>query len=657
MTRRLAVTSLLLAALVGCGQSRSYTFVTDPADAEVRLNGEVVARRDRPRTVTFASPQQTYSLVASRFGYEDASRALTQNDPSGEVRLALVPRNKSITLMVEPVAAEVLLDGKPISSGPVESMTFDLPFTLGPDGESQPRRIRAIRKGFTPVDGQINFTDPTGKYVLRLEPLKKPLRITTTPAGATIAIDGVAVGTSPLELPATTFEYDVAKEQFVAKKLTATRAGYAPTDATLSWDDGKQAYDVPLDPLKKQITIITDPPEAVVKLDGVELKPNAAGDRVVNRTFVPLDDAGTLPTIKVDATLSRPGEIWKPLTATIAWDEGKPSYHYKLEEILTRVVPTKFAAMSLDAQNVWKFTAQSRETAGVKDTADGDLGTAKRITDLPAGSNIDSYAISPDGRFIVCALLIDTPEGKTPRAKLMLQRTDGTGGVTQLTDGRSLDVTPSFSPAGDRVLFSSDRGGARMHLWSVAVDGQGGAQRLTAGDSDHLWPTLDSAPKPTVYYEARIAGQPEPRLFATPIGTVSETDLVKINAHEPRLSPRNDAIVFTSRNSSTGKGEIYRVSEKGQGLVALTNTPDVDERDPAWSADGSRIAFTTEVPAADGKPAQTEIMSISSAGNDPKPVTKNDSLDDQPVFDPTGDAVYFRSNRGGKWDVWRIDVK
>lgn len=38
-------------------------------------------------------------------------------------------------------------------------------------------------------------------------------------------------------------------------------------------------------------------------------------------------------------------------------------------------------------------------------------------------------------------------------------------------------------------------------------------------------------------------------------------------------------------------------------------------------------------------------------------LTLNGSVDDNPVWDRNGNAIYFRSNRGGKWNVWRLDVR
>ena len=41
----------------------------------------------------------------------------------------------------------------------------------------------------------------------------------------------------------------------------------------------------------------------------------------------------------------------------------------------------------------------------------------------------------------------------------------------------------------------------------------------------------------------------------------------------------------------------------------------------------------------------------------PIQVTTNGSWDDHPAWDPNGSAIYFRSNRGGEWNIWRITTR
>jgi len=52
---------------------------------------------------------------------------------------------------------------------------------------------------------------------------------------------------------------------------------------------------------------------------------------------------------------------------------------------------------------------------------------------------------------------------------------------------------------------------------------------------------------------------------------------------------------------------------------------------------------------------------MNADGSAPTQLTTNGSRDDSPCFDREGKKIYFRSNRGGNWNVWSfepaIDIK
>jgi len=154
-----------------------------------------------------------------------------------------------------------------------------------------------------------------------------------------------------------------------------------------------------------------------------------------------------------------------------------------------------------------------------------------------------------------------------------------------------------------------------------------------------------------------VDGRADPRIYMTQLGTVFQTDITQLSGMQPRISPKNDTIVFVSTNEKSGKRDLYRMSDRGGASENLTNTPDTDERDPAWSKDGARVAFAADS-AVDGEGRkQYDIWVLDPAApQSPVQVTTNASQDDGPVWDPTGEAIYFRSNRGGEWGIWKIAV-
>ena len=648
---------LLLAAMAttlatGCAEQRQFTIVPNPRDALIKINGDERPKNEKSVSLGFSNPQQTINITASRAGFDDATVPVSLATPQGLVRIELRPKLKPITINVEPTEATITIDGAPVIDGRVSAVRYDLPYKIDDKGAPATRTLRAERPGFASVETRLKWTDTQSQYVLKLGALKKDLVITTTPSGARLTLDRADIGESPATLKNQSFAYDPKTETFIARTLFATKPGYPPAKLDIAWDDGKSDYAMPMPIFQKKVQIITDPAETAIKLDGKPLPRDPDGNRTIPMEFPPLNDAGALKEYAVDASLEREGELWQPASSTIGWDEGKTTYTIKLEEILTRKVPAKAIEYRVK-DGKWSPVIVEATTAALKDVTDGPLGTATRVSDLPAGSNIASFSISPDGKLIAYALVEPDDKGK-PKSRLYMSRSDGVGGATGVTDGRQLDLTPTFNPAGDGILFSSDRGGGPMQVWSLPVDGQSGATRLTAGNSDMLWPTLDTSAKPRVFCQALVPNQDTPRIYSTQVGTIFETDLVNGGGFQPRLSPRNDALAFVQFNSQTRKTDIFKIGDKGGVVQKLTDTADQSERDPAWSPDGTKIAMTVESNNATNTGTQTDVYLVDANGGNLRAITMNDAIDDMPIWAPTGDAVYFRSNRGGKWDLWKI---
>jgi dipeptidyl aminopeptidase/acylaminoacyl peptidase len=143
----------------------------------------------------------------------------------------------------------------------------------------------------------------------------------------------------------------------------------------------------------------------------------------------------------------------------------------------------------------------------------------------------------------------------------------------------------------------------------------------------------------------------EPRLYAAQIGTTILSDLTTAGGMQPRISPGNDALLFCGLNDKTGKREIFRLSLTDKSAVPenLTNTPEDDQYDAAWSKDGSKIAFVVEKASADDKASVTTgnpsiwILDMKNPGK-PIQLTANGSVDDQPVWDPSGEFISWRFN-------------
>lgn len=647
---------LWVGLLAGCVTTRQITVSAKPADATINIDGLDRGRGPITEKFTFHGSEDVHRVTATRLGYTPQVVDLTGKFDNPDLLLELQPRTRQVQVHVTPVPATVAVDGQPQGDQPAADLSLTLPFTVDQDNQWTTHVLRATRQGYEPTEQVVKWDDSQSQYVLTLQFMHKDLAITTDPPGASISIDGKSTGKTPLNVKAMAFPVD-RSGKFITHAVIASKPGYDPVQTTISWDNGRHSYEVSLVPKTKLVRIATDPQNAEVKIDGQVLEHDASGASIAKLAFPPTDEQGTLKTYNALITKKTADTEWVPEELTIAWDDGKQDYSVALAEVKTRPV-TLLRPKAVRTDEGWQIVPEALETLGMKDVTEGPAAEPPvRITDLPAGTVIDSLAISPDGQWLVFSVLSGKDKGSF-RSQIQMIKTDGSSSPSIFGDGRSLDLTPSFSADGSQIVFSSNRAGRHMSVWQMAANGEGGITQLTGGDTTDLSPSVDSDPRPRLFYEALVDSRPDPRLYMTQLGTTLRTDLTTTGGEQPRVSPKADSVLFTVVNPKTGKREICRMSDRGGAAVNLTNLPDTESFDPVWSKDGNRVAFVSDRGTDADSHNNFDIWIMDMRHPDkPTRVTTNGSWDDNPAWDPGGRYIYFRSNRGGSWGIWRIALK
>jgi Tol biopolymer transport system component len=118
------------------------------------------------------------------------------------------------------------------------------------------------------------------------------------------------------------------------------------------------------------------------------------------------------------------------------------------------------------------------------------------------------------------------------------------------------------------------------------------------------------------------------------------------DAH-PAWSPEGTRIAFES--TVDGKRAIWVMQADGQGLRRLTDlTGAAAETAPAWSPRGDRIAYASD---KDGNP---EIYVVGADGSGSRRLTDNPANDGVPVWSPDGARIAFVSDRDGQFGIWAM---
>jgi Tol biopolymer transport system component/subtilase family serine protease len=115
----------------------------------------------------------------------------------------------------------------------------------------------------------------------------------------------------------------------------------------------------------------------------------------------------------------------------------------------------------------------------------------------------------------------------------------------------------------------------------------------------------------------------------------------------PAWSPDGSKIAFHSNGD--GDDEIYVMNADGTGQTQLTFNTATDWF-PAWSPDGSKIAFHSN---GDG---DDEIYVMNADGTGQTQLTFNSTLDRHPAWSPDGLQIAFRSNRDGDDEIYVMNA-
>ena len=192
--------------------------------------------------------------------------------------------------------------------------------------------------------------------------------------------------------------------------------------------------------------------------------------------------------------------------------------------------------------------------------------------------------------------------------RLLLINADGTGQTILLPSSSILNDNPVYSPDGSKIAFNR-KNGFRTDICVINADGTN-LVTLTSAN-----PQLENS-----------------------------------ESFSPSWSPDGSKLAFASNWNGQRKFEIWVMNANGTGLVQLTTSVQLgsdgggplfsNDATPAWSPDGSRIAFSS---TRDGL-SDTELYVMNADGSNQTRLTDNTADDRNPTWSPDSQRIAFDRN-------------
>ncbi|MEO3389190.1 Tol-Pal system beta propeller repeat protein TolB [Mesorhizobium sp. CAU 1741] len=195
-----------------------------------------------------------------------------------------------------------------------------------------------------------------------------------------------------------------------------------------------------------------------------------------------------------------------------------------------------------------------------------------------------------------------------------------------------------------RIVFIEESGPKNDRVKRLAIMDQDGANHRTLSDGRSIVLTPRFSPnRQEITYMSYEGGQPQVYLLQIETGQRELVGNFPGMTFAPRFSPDGQKVIMSLLRDD-GNSNIYTMDLRSRSTTRLTSSNSIDTS-PSYSPDGSQIVFTSD---RGGRP---HIYTMGADGSNPQRISFGDGTYSTPVWSPRGDLIAFTKQSGGEFQI------